>query len=380
MADLGEIARAVGDEYLHTRRPTPFQRAALRDIQRCRTEAMGSVYAVCDNCGAEHLQFRSCQNRSCPRCQAAAREAWLEARERELLPVPYFHVVFTVPEALNVIALYCPELFYSELMRAAGKTLLDVGKSKLGARLGCMAVLHTWGQNLSLHPHVHCVVPGGGFSEGRSRWIAVQKASYFLPIKVLASRFRTLLCRALRAADRRGQLARVPKETVASDAIKKASRQDWIVYAKPPFGGPEKVLEYVSRYTHRIAISNRRILAFTNGQVTFAWRDYADGNRKKEMTIDAVEFLRRFLMHVLPERFVRIRYFGFLSNQQRTRSIERARECLGTQTTSHVRERERRAWLVLCPACQAAAAAERAGGVGRRHPKTLRSPPVANAA
>lgn len=371
MTDLGEIARAVGPEYLRTRRTTPFQRTALWDIQQCRTEAMGSVYATCDNCGAEHLQFRSCQNRSCPRCQAKAREAWLEVRERELLPVPYFHVVFTVPESLNPIALYCPEFFYAELLRAAGKTLLDVGKSKLRARLGCMTVLHTWGQNLSLHPHAHCVVPGGGFSEDRRRWIRLRNASYLLPVKVLASRFRTLLCRRLRSAERSGQLERVPKETPAAQAIRTASRQDWIVYAKPPFGGPEQVLEYVSRYTHRIAISNRRILSFTDNQVTFEWRDYADGNRKKEMTLGAMEFLRRFLMHVLPDRFVRIRYFGFLSNQQRMRRIELARDLIGTPV---VRVREHAVRLTLCPACQAALS-QRPLASG-----TLRSPPIGNAA
>ena len=375
MVDLGEIARAVGGEYVKTRRTTPFQRKALWNIQHCRTEAMGSVYAVCDHCGAEHLQFRSCHNRSCPRCQAGARETWLEAREREVLAVPYFHVVFTVPEALNPIALYCPELFYAALLRSAGKTLLEVGKSKLGARLGCMAVLHTWGQNLSLHPHAHCVVPGGGFSEDRRRWIGVRKASYFLPIKVLASRFRTLLCRALRVADRSGQLQRVPTETSASEAIKRDSRQDWIVYAKPPFGGPEQVLEYISRYTHRIAISNRRILSFANHQVTFEWRDYADGNRKKVMTLDAVEFLRRFLMHVLPDRFVRIRYFGFLANQRRRRNVESARELIGERVAVFVRvRRERR---ILCPACQAVAVLERST---RTRDDRLRSPPVHDAA
>lgn len=375
MVDLGAIARAIGDEYLKTRRTTPFQRKALRDIQRCRTEAMPSVYAVCDNCGAEHLQFRSCQNRSCPRCQAGAREAWLDAREREVLSVPYFHVVFTVPETLNPIALYCPEFFYAALLRAAGQTLLEVGKTKLGARLGCMAVLHTWGQNLSLHPHAHCVVPGGGFSEDRKRWIGVRNESYLLPIKVLAARFRTLLCRALRAADRDGQLQRVPEGTPTGEAIKRAARQDWIVYAKPPFGGPEQVLEYVSRYTHRIAISNRRILSFTNNKVTFEWRDYSDRNRKKVMTLDALEFLRRFLMHVLPDRFVRIRYFGFLSNSQRARSVSVAREFMAQTAVAHVRERRPR--HILCPTCRAKATGHRNARTGNH---ALRSPPVADAA
>lgn len=375
MGDLGAIARAVGGDYLKTRRTTPFQRKALRDIQRCRTEAMPSIYAVCSNCGVEHLQFRSCQNRSCPRCQAGARETWLDARHREVLPVPYFHVVFTVPESLNPIALYCPEFFYAALLRAAGQTLLEVGQAKLGARLGCMAVLHTWGQNLTLHPHAHCVVPGGGFSEDRKRWINVPKASYFLPIKVLASRFRTLLCRALRAADRHGQLQRVPADTPSGEAIKRASRQDWIVYAKPPFGGPEQVLEYVSRYTHRIAISNRRILSFTNNRVTFEWRDYADGNRKKGMTLDALEFLRRFLMQVLPDRFVRIRYFGFLSNGQRVRRVALARELMVQTAVAHVREPRQQA--ILCPACRAKAVVER---TTRPRNPVLRSPPVADAA
>ena len=217
---------------------------------------------------------------------------------------------------------------------------------------------------------------GGGFSEDRSEWIPVKKASYLLPKDVLASRFRTLLCRALRAALRRSLLGRMPKEISAGEAIRKASKQKWVVYAKAPFAGPQQVLEYVSRYTHRIAISNSRILSFANNQVTFAYRDYADGNRKKVMTLDAVEFMRRFLTHVLPDRFVRIRYFGFLSNQQRRKSIARARELLGSSEPPGVRERP--GWLVLCPACRAAATAERAARAVDQH--SLRSPPVVNAA
>ena len=376
MVDLGQIARATGDEYLRARATTPFQRRALRDIQRCRTEAMGSVYAVCDGCGAEHLQFRSCQNRSCPRCQSTARQAWLEARQQELLPVPYFHVVFTVPEALNPIALYCPEFFYAALLRAAGKAVLDVGKQKLHVQLGCMAVLHTWGQNLSLHPHAHCVVPGGGLSEDGNRWVALRKNSYLLPVKVLASRFRTLLCQAVRGAIKGGQLERVPNE-IAVSAIRKASKQDWVVYVKPPFGGAGQVLEYVSRYTHRIAISNHRILSFTDHRVTFRWRDYADGNRQKVMALDAIEFLRRFLMHVLPDRFVRIRYYGFLTSSKRRKNITLARVLLGSACAPERRVRPVR--RVLCPNCYALKLAR-----GRRDAERtagrLRSPPVPEAA
>ena len=351
MGDLGAIARAVGDEYLRVRRTTPFQRKALRAIRRCRTEEMGSVQTVCDNCGREHAVFRSCRNRSCPRCQFQARVAWLAARESELLPVPYFHVVFTVPESLNIIALHCPEVFYAALMRAAGNALLDVGRRKLKADLGVLAVLHTWGQNLSLHPHVHCVVPGGGFSFDRSRWVSVRSRTFLLPVKVLSRRFRTLLSQALWAAVRDGKLERLPKSVPVMRLIAQAAAQEWIVYAKAPFGGPEQVLEYLSRYTHRIAISNSRILRFDRETVTFRWRDYADENRTKESTVTALEFLRRFLMHVLPDRFVRIRYFGYLGNRNRTRNISDARKMLGCVRETSFSHRAAKP-AVLCPVCK----------------------------
>jgi len=348
---LGDIVRAVREAYLALRGTTPYQRKALRSIGRCRTEEMGLVRIRCERCRREHGLFRSCRNRHCPRCQAAAREAWLQARERELLPVPYFHVVFTVPEILNPIALYCPEVFYAALLSAAGNALLDVGMSKMQARLGVLTILHTWGQNLMLHPHVHCVVPGGGFSPDGKRWIRVRKATYLLPVNVLRARFRTLLCQALRKAAERGDLARLPADVLAHVTIEGAAAQRWVVYAKPPFGGPRQVLQYLSRYTHRVAISNRRIVSFTGGKVTFVWRDYRDGNRMKASTIEAMEFVRRFLLHVLPDRFVRIRYFGFLTNARRGRNIERARELIGHTEPVIVRERPK--FRVLCPECMA---------------------------
>jgi hypothetical protein len=349
---LGQILRAVSDAFLRTRRTTPFQRKALYAIQRCRTAVMGSVYAVCDRCGVEHLVFRSCRNRHCPSCQANARDKWLDARERELLPVPYFHVVFTVPEILNDLALYCPEVFYAALLRAAGNTVLDVGRSKLKALLGCLTVLHTWGQNLSLHPHVHCVVPGGGFSLDGKRWVSLRNSTYLLPIKVLRRRFRTLLCTYLREAERQGKFARVPKTVLPHAAIEGAWAQEWIVYVKQPFGGPRQVLRYLARYTHRVAISNSRILSFQNNTVIFRWRDYADSNQTKLMVLDATEFVRRFLMHVLPSGFVKIRYFGFLANRRRTENIERARALLGA--TAMPRREKPIKHPVLCPACFAA--------------------------
>lgn len=349
MVELGAIVRAEGEAYLRARATTPDQRKALRAIARCRTADLGFVPTACDDCGVEFPLFRSCRNRSCPLCQGEARSKWLEAREDEILPVPYFHVVFTVPAELNEIAMYCPEEFYAALLRAAGQTLIDVGWSKLQAWLGCLAILHTWGQNLSLHPHVHCVVPGGGFSADRSRWVSLSNPEYLLPVQVLSRRFRTLLCESVRDAARRGKLTRLPATVSAEWLLAKAAAHEWIVYAKPPFGGPGQVLEYLSQYTHRIAISNSRIESYGNHQVTFRWRDYRDENKVKLCTLDAFEFLRRFLMHVPPNGFVRIRSFGFLGNRNRKRNIERARKLIGHEATPRFRERLEA--LRLCPSC-----------------------------
>jgi len=350
------------------RATTPFQRKAIRAIQRCRTEEMGWLPAACEECGAEFPLFRSCRNRNCPQCQAQARAAWLEDREKELLSVPYFHVVFTVPAMLNEIARYCPEVFYAALLRAAGNALLDIGWSKLKARLGVLTILHTWGQNLTLHPHVHCVVPAGGFSGDGKRWVSLRNPTYLLPIKVLGLRFRTLLCQALRLAERSGDLKRLPPSVLPHITIEGAAAQQWIAYVKPPFGGPEQVLEYLSQYTHRVAISNRRIVSFEGGKVTFTWRDYADSNRTKLCTLDAFEFLRRFLMHVLPDRFVRIRYFGFLANRKRGDNIGRARALIGRNTPLRFHDRPR--FAILCPECHRTAQSARTSSN-----RALRAPP-----
>jgi hypothetical protein len=378
MGDIGEIVRAEAEQYLKTHRVTPQQRKALAYMGRCRTESMGLLGKVpCEECGAEYPIFRSCRNRNCPGCQAEARAAWLGARERELLAVPYFHVVFTVPQELNVIALWCPEVFYAALLQSAGRALLDVGFTKLRARLAVLAILHTWGQNLWLHPHAHCVVPGGGFSADGQHWISVPNPEYLLPVKVLWRHFRTLLCRRLRAAARRGQLRRLPAELSAEQVIAAAAAKNWVVYAKAPFGGPEQVLEYLSQYTHRVAISNSRILRYEKGEVTFRWRDYADSNRVKECTVSAEEFLRRFLLHVLPAQFVRIRYFGFLSNRHRAENIQRARALIGRLEVLRF-QRERVKWPRLCPACRLAATS----ALNQAAPSVaaLRSPPQVIAA
>jgi len=333
--DLGAIVRSCADSYCRTHRTTGVQRKALRAIGACRTPALGGQRQQCDHCGYEHIQWHSCRNRACPRCQSSARREWLEARSAELLPVPYFHVVFTVPEEFNALALGAPRVFYDLLFRAVGATLTDVAQSKLQIQPGALCVLHTWGQTLVLHPHIHCVVPGGGFSADRTRWIAVRKPNFFLPVKVLSRRFRTHLCGLLRDAWQRGLLnVRDRRGPIAVDSLlARAAVREWVVYAKAPFGGPAQVLAYLANYTHRIAISNSRIISFDGQRVCFRYRDYRTGAASKSMTLDAHEFLRRFLMHVVPRRFVRIRYYGFMANRFRAQSIARARQLLPVRTS-----------------------------------------------
>ena len=331
--DLGAIVRARNETFLRSHRSTAAQRKALRAIGACRTPALGGQRQQCDRCGHEHIQWHSCRNRACPRCGAAARRRWLEARSSELLAVPYFHVVFTVPEVLNPIALYTPRVFYDLLFRAAGGAIVDIAHSRLQIQPGCLCVLHTWGQTLTLHPHIHCVVPGGGFSVHGRQWRSTAKSTFFLPVKVLSRRFRTLLTTLLRQAWREGTLKlpeRVVADSIALDLLlSRAAATDWVVYCKPPFGGPAQVLAYLANYTHRIAISNSRIVCFDGERVCFRYRDYAHGNAEKLLTLDADEFLRRFLLHVLPPRLVRIRYYGFLANRTRAHGIELARRLIG---------------------------------------------------
>jgi hypothetical protein len=340
--DLGTIVRACGASFLRSHSTTVAQRKALRAIAACRTPALGGQRQQCDRCGYEHIQWHSCRSRSCPRCQGAARAAWVEARQSELLPVPYFHVVFTVPEELNILARRAPRVFYQLLFRAAGATLIDIASSRLHIQAGLLAVLHTWSQTLILHPHVHCVVPGGGFAIHRPGWISVRKPSFFLPVRVLSRRFRTLLCNALTEA----HLPFDPQEI--GRIVASVRTKEWVVYAKPPFGGPAQVLAYLANYTHRIAISNARIVAFGGDKVTFRYRDRPGSHRL--MTLSADEFLRRFLLHVVPSRFVRIRYYGFMANRSRAGSLDRARQLIGERPLPVV-QITASPELPRCPAC-----------------------------
>ncbi len=320
---------------------SPGQRKAFQAIRDCRTASLGGhVEHVeqCDTCGHLAISYNSCRNRHCPKCQAMARAKWLAAREAELLPVPYFHVVFTLPQPIGGLALQNAREVYKILFRAASETLLTIAADpqRLGAAIGFLAVLHTWGQNLHLHPHLHCVVPGGGLSPDGVRWVCCRKRSFFLPVRVLSSRFRKLFLTYLRTAYQEGKLhfhgemAGLAKPAAFEALCRRADAEiKWVVFVKPPFGGPEQVLKYLARYTHRVAISNSRIVSIEDGRVTFLWKDYAGGNQTKTMTLDAIEFIRRFLLHILPAGFVRIRQFGFLANRGRGKKLALCRALLG---------------------------------------------------
>ena len=311
------------------------QRRALRNLRDCRTVALGGHLQQCDRCGHRVILYNSCRNRHCPKCQASARAKWLAQRQAELLPVPYFHVVFTLSQELAHLALQNPKQIYNLLFRAASESLLTIAADPqhLGASIGFLAVLHTWGQNLHLHPHLHCVVPGGGISPDGSRWITCRK-NFFLPVRVLSRLFRKKFLKALRSAFRRdelrfaGDLRYLAAPPAFQSLCQKLAPREWVVYAKPPFGGPQRVLKYLARYTHRVAISNHRLRSLENGNVSFAWKDYAHGNQTKDMTLDAVEFIRRFLIHVLPSGFVRIRQFGLLANRVRKQKLDQCRALL----------------------------------------------------
>jgi hypothetical protein len=335
--EVADVIREHGDTFLDAYGPTlsPEQRRALTDLARCRTVALGGHVEACDRCGHQQASYNSCRNRHCPKCQATEAARWVEARAAELLPVEYFHVVFTLPAVLGPIALQNPRAVYDLLFRAAADTLLQIAAdpAHLGARVGFLAVLHTWGQTLQHHPHLHCVVPGGGLSPDGARWVACPDG-FFLPVKVLSPVFRGKFLAGLRAAFDRGKLAFHGKLAALADPnefqrrLSASSRSDWVVYAKPPFGGPGQVLKYLARYTHRVAISNHRLLDLKDGRVTFGYKDYARGGKRRAMELTAAEFLRRFLQHVLPQGFVRIRSYGFLANRNRQEKLAACRDLL----------------------------------------------------
>ena len=342
---------------------SPDQRRVLWNVARCRTAELGGHIEECDRCGHRRPAYNSCRNRHCPKCQAATRAQWLEDRSAELLPVEYYHVVFTLPHELGPLVLQNQRRIYGMLFQAAAESLLTIAADPrhLGAKIGFLSVLHTWGQNLHLHPHVHCVVPGGGLSPDRNRWIAC-RPGFFLPVRVLGRLFRAkFLCFLRGAYDRRqiffhGQQQHLEEPARFRQLVETLKEKNWVVYAKPPFGGPEVVLKYLARYTHRVAISNYRLMAIENGKVHFYWKDYTDGSRQKTMALEGVEFIRRFLLHVVPSGFMRIRHFGFLAHGHRAEKLELCRVLLNVEQTpdtepaidQHTTEEA----VDLCPACK----------------------------
>jgi hypothetical protein len=344
MVGLGDIVRGESVQYLQTHFVSPVQRKALRDIAQCRTEVMGSIQVTCDDCGLEYRLFCSCRNRSCPLCQGEARAKWLEAREQEILPVPYLQIVFTVPRELHVLALYSPKEFYNAVMRAAGQAVIDVGWSELHLQLGCHSQFHTWTERMIMHLHAHCAVPAGGFSEDGTQWVSFEPKD--LPVEALRKRFRTRLIKALQTAARKGKFDCLPPEVRVEQLLASVKTVQWKVYSEPPFGGPEKFLQYLARYMYRVAITNDRIELYENHQVTFRCR----GSGGTLYTLDAQKFLERFVMHIPPKGFVRVRSHGFLGNRNRKQNIERARQLIG-QTTTRPPSREQFKPLRLCPAC-----------------------------
>lgn len=296
----------------------------LNAILRCRTAALGGHRDQCTSCGYQTISYNSCRNRHCPKCQTSARDQWLAARQRELLPVDYYHLVFSVPHALVPLMWQNKRVLFRLLFEASAETLLEVAADPghLGAEIGFLSILHTWGQTLQRHPHVHCVVPGGGLSSDRQRWIP-SPPRFFLPVRVLSRVFRGKFVAGLKRAFRRNELAffgpclPLAGKQAFHSFLRTLFREDWVVYAKHPFGGPQHVLHYLARYTHRVAISNHRLVDLTDTHVTFLWKDYAHGSKRRKMTLTHEEFLRRFLEHVLPRGLPRIRYFGFLANRRR---------------------------------------------------------------
>jgi hypothetical protein len=333
--ELADIFRGHGDAYRDQHPLTRQQLRAMRAIEVCRTAALGGHVEKCSHCEHTQISYNSCRNRHCPKCQNGDRADWVERRRAELLPVEYFHVVLTVPEEIAAIAFYNQEVVYGILFRAAAETLQTIARDPkhLGAEIGFFAVLHTWGQNLLHHPHLHCVVPGGGLSPDYTSWVAC-RPGFFLPVRVLSRLFRRLFLEQLEQAFQNGklqffgELEQLRAQPAFSASIQPARETEWVVYAKPPFGGPQQVLEYLGRYTHRVAISNQRLLSMENGSVTFHWKDYRQPQKPKVMTLAADEFIRRFLVHVLPPGFKRIRHFGFLASRHRKEKLTLCRQAL----------------------------------------------------
>jgi len=359
--EVADIVRLHGEAYVQAHPVTPLERAVLDDIVHCRTSVLGGHLERCDACGFQRPAYNSCRNRHCPKCQTTAKLRWLEARQAELLPVPYFHVVFTLPHALNRLARANKRRVYDLLFGAAADTLKKFGRDPrhhLGGTLGFTAILHTWDQRLHYHVHLHCIVAGGALAADGACWLRARE-KFLFPVKALSPVFRGKFIQRVENSFARGQLDRCDPGALQT-LVARLWKTKWVVYAKRPFAGPRKVLDYLSRYTHRVAIANHRLLAVEDGRVTFAWRDRRDHDRVKTCTLAAHEFLRRFLLHILPKGYHRIRHFGFLANRRKGAGLPRCRQLLGLspEVPKAPKKTARQLLLeragldpALCPAC-----------------------------
>ena len=359
--EVADIIRSAGAAFIERNRQWIRWKhvKVLLAIARCRTAALGGHVDECTRCGHRAtISFNSCRNRHCPKCQTAAREKWIAARQKELLPTRYMHVVFTLPRRLAPLVLQNKKILYDLLFRTSAETLLEVARDPrlLGAELGFFSVLHTWSQQLRIHPHVHCVIPAGGLSPDHTRWIR-SREKYFLPKKVLREVFRGKFIDALKQAFQEGQLnfqanlKLLAQPKIFAAWLRPLHRQDWVVYLKRPFGGPEYVLQYLGRYTHRVAISNHRLVSFQDDQVTFRWRDSAHHNQQKLRRLPVDKFLKRFLLHTLPQGFVRIRHYGFLASRRRATTLPLCFQLLGATHQSSASSSEDSRPLYRCPKC-----------------------------
>ena len=357
--DLGEIFREYGPAYRATHKLPLKSLKVMSAIEQCRTEALGGHVYQCDNCAEEKIAYNSCRNRHCPKCQNMAKERWLSARKEELLPVPYFHAVLTIPDTLNPVALVNQRTVYDILFLAGKETFLELGKDPkhLGAKIGLIAVLHTWSQTLLDHPHLHCIIPFGGLTEDGKQWLFPKKyregKEFFVHVNVISDLFKKKFLSYFDTAYKKGELGFIGKTAYLNDkpAYKRFKdnlyKTTWVSYCKKPFGGSSKVLEYLGRYTHRVAISNHRIVKVENDEVTFSYRDSKDDNKKKHMTLKVFEFIRRFLLHVLPQRYIKMRYFGLLNNRKKKENLKLCRKILDVPESQNKQEPKAESWEEL---------------------------------
>jgi Putative transposase/Transposase zinc-binding domain len=352
--ELADIFRLYGERYRRTHPLPASHRKVMRAIEVCRTQELGGHLKKCDTCGFEHPTYNSCRNRHCPKCQSLAKAKWLEKQTAELLPVGYFHLVFTLPHELNRLILADKKILLALLFKAVSETLLEFGQTRFKGTLGIIAVLHTWDQTLKDHFHLHCLVPAGALSFDHSRWFSARK-NFLFPVTALSLVFRAKFLDLLKQNIDRGQIAAANRDTQT------LWKKSWVVYTKKPFGSPQTVLDYLGRYTHRVALSNDRILKIENGEVTLSYRDRKDGDRKKTTALEAQEFIRRFLLHILPDGFVRIRHFGFLANRSKKRALVQCRRLLKVDPALPQSHNQSSKDLLLkltgidlsrCPSCQ----------------------------